>query len=252
VPLPGDLDGSLKGEGHSERIDPTAVPPGVLTVHRVRYEFAAPYCRDKRVLDVACGAGYGSDLLAGIARRVAALDVDLRAAAHARTCYRHTGLWFTVGDASNLPFGDASFDTVVSFETIEHLAEIPQYLGEVRRVLSPGGVYLVSTPRARRSTQRPTNPHHVVEFSAEDFMALLRAHFRDVEPYGQARVQGRAHYWLQKLDVFHLRRFVPSRLRHTVDSKLGTTPFENMEPSDQTIVKGDVKRAEYLVAVCRG
>jgi SAM-dependent methyltransferase len=251
VPLPGDLDGSLKGEGHSERIDPTTVPIGVLTVHRVRYEFALPYCRGKRVLDVACGAGYGSDLLAGVARRVTGLDVDVGAAAHARTHYPRERLWFTVGDAGRLPFGDASFDAVVSFETIEHLAEIPRYLGEVRRVLAPGGVFIVSTPRVRRTTQWPKNPHHVVEFSAGEFVALLRAEFRDVEAYGQARVQSRAHYLLQKLDILHLRRFVPSRLRHTVDSKLGTTPLEEMRSRDQVIVKGNPARSEYVVAVCR-
>jgi 2-polyprenyl-3-methyl-5-hydroxy-6-metoxy-1,4-benzoquinol methylase len=252
VPLPGDLDGSLRGGGHSERIDPSIVPSGVFTVHRVRYEFAAPYCRDKRVLDVACGAGYGSDLLAGVARGVTGLDVDVGAVAHARSHYRQEGLSFAVGDACRLPFDDANFDTVVSFETIEHLAEIPQHLGEVRRVLAPGGVYMVSTPRARRTTRRPKNPHHLVEFSAGDFVALLSAHFRDVEAYGQARVQSRAHLWLQKLDFFHLRRFVPSRLRHMVDSKLATTPFEEMRPRDQVIVKRDVERAEYLLAVCRG
>jgi len=65
------------------------------------------------------------------------------------------------------------------------------------------------------------------------------------------RVQSRAHRWLQKLDVFHLRRFVPSRLRHTVDSKVGTTPFEEMGPRDQTIVKGDPGRSEYIVTVCQ-
>jgi SAM-dependent methyltransferase len=251
MPRPVDLDGSLKGGGHSERIDPTVVPPGVLTVHRVRYEFAAPYCRDKRVLDVACGVGYGSDLLAGVARGVTGLDVDVGAAAHARSHYRHEGLSFAVGDACRLPFDDENFDTVVSFETIEHLPRIPQYLGEVRRVLAPGGFFLVSTPRARRTTRRPQNPHHVVEFSAGDFVALLSGHFGSVEVYGQVRVQSRAHYWLQRLDVFRLRRFVPSRLRHAVDSRLGTTPFEEMRPRDQVIVREDVERAEYLITVCR-
>lgn len=250
MPLSVDLDGSLKGEGHSERIDPTIVPIGVLTVHRVRYEFAVPYCRGKRVLDVACGAGYGSDMLVGVARCVMGLDLDVGAAAHARTHYRHEGLRFTVGDAVRLPFRDANFDAVVSFETIEHLAEIPRYLGEVRRVLAPGGVYIVSTPRARRTTRRPKNPHHSVEFSAGDFVVLLRAHFRDVEAYGQARVQSGAHHWLQSFDVFHLRRFVPARLRHAVDSRLGTTPFEEMVARDQAVVKGDLRGAEYVIAVC--
>jgi SAM-dependent methyltransferase len=251
VPLPGDLDGSLKGEGHSERIDPTIVPPGVLTVHRVRYEFAAPYCRDKSVLDLACGAGYGSDLLAGVARRVVGLDVDVGAAAHARSHYRQVGLWFTVGDAGRLPFGNASFDAVISFETIEHLAEIPQYLSEVRRVLALDGVYLVSTPRVQRTTRRPKNPHHLVEFSARDLVGLLSGYFSAIEVYGQRRVQSRTHFWLQRLDVFRLRHFAPGWLRHAVDARLGTVPFEDMDHRDQAFVKGDLRRAEYVVAVCQ-
>jgi len=250
MPLPGELDGSLKGGGHSERIDPTTVPPGVLTVHRARYEFAAPYCRGKTVLDAACGAGYGSDLLASVARCVVGLDVDLRATVHAATHYRRGGLCFAAGDATSLPFSDANFDTVVSFETIEHLPDIEKYLDEIRRVLVPGGIYLVSTPRVKRTTRKPENPYHLVEFSAGDFAALLSRYFSSIEVWGQRRAQSRTHYWLQRLDVIHLRRVVPSCLRHAVDSALGTTPFEEMQPRDQLIVKGDIRGAEYVVAVC--
>jgi SAM-dependent methyltransferase len=246
-----DLDGSLKGDGHSERIDPGTVPIGVLSVHRVRYEFAMPDCRDKKVLDVACGAGYGSDLLAGVARSVTGLDVDVGAVSHARSHYRKPGLSFAVGDAMRMPFSDANFDAVVSFETIEHLPDIEKYLTEVRRVLAPRGVCLVSTPRARRTTHRPRNPHHLIEFSAEDFVALLSAHFGSVEVFGQGRAQGRAHRWLQRLDVFHLRRLVARRFRYAVDAALGTTPFEEMQPRDQVIAKGGLGAAEYLVSVCR-
>lgn len=245
-----DLDGSLRGDGHSERIDPGSVPIGVLTVHRARYEFAMPYCWDKKVLDVACGAGYGSDLLAAVARSVTGLDVEVGAVSHARSHYRGPDLGFAVGDAMGMPFGDGCFDAVVSFETIEHLPDIEKYLTEVRRVLTPRGVYLVSTPRARRTTHRPANPYHLIEFSAEDFVTLLSAHFANVEIFGQMRVQGRAHRWLQRLDVFHLRRLVPRRFRYAVDAALGTTPLEEMQPRDQVIAKNDLGRAEYVVAVC--
>jgi ubiquinone/menaquinone biosynthesis C-methylase UbiE len=250
VPQSGDFDGSRRGGGHSERIDPTSVPVGVLTVHRVRYEFAVPYCRGKRVLDAACGAGYGSDLLASIARRVTGLDLDFGATVHARSHYRRAGLGFALGDAMDLPFADASFDAIVSFETIEHLPDVERYLREVHRVLVPGGRYLVSTPQMKRTTRRPKNPHHVVEFSAKDFVSLLSANFSNVEVWGQKRVQTRAHRWLQRLDVAHLRRFVPNRLRKAADSALGTTPFEEMQQRDQVIAQGDLGRADYIVAVC--
>ena len=252
MPLPGDLDGSLKGEGHSERIDPTIVPTGVLTVHRVRYEFAVPYCRGKRVLDVACGAGYGSDLLAGVARRVTGLDVDSAPPCTRERHYRQEGLWFTVGDAGRLAFWGRKL----------------RRRGFLRDHRTPGGDPAVPwrsppCPCARRRLPRLDTSGETDDATAEESSPrcrVFRGGFRgapagaiqgSLKLTGRARVQSRAHYWLQKLDVLHLRRFVPSRLRHAVDSKLGTTPFEEMQPRDQMIVKGNPAQAEYIVAVCR-
>lgn len=250
-PVGDDLDGSVKGCGHAERIDPVAVVPGILSLHRIRYEFAKPFCAGKEVLDIACGAGYGTKALAGVARRVVGVDVDDTAIRFAGRHDGGAGGHYFVGDAMALPFADGSFDVVVSFETIEHLPNIPRYLAEIRRVLRPHGVYLVSTPRVRTTTYRPRNPHHTVEYAPRDFEALLTRYFGSIELYGQVRVQSASHYWLQRLDVFRLRRFVPSRLRYRLDRKLATVPFEEMDVTDQKIVKGDLHRASDMVGVCR-
>ncbi len=248
--FPFDLEGRKKGGGQVQRIDPIAVPQGILSVHQVRYEFAKKYCAGKAVLDVASGAGYGSALLAEVAESVVGADLDQEAVNFARCSYRRSNLVYRVEDAQALSFESAFFDTVVSFETIEHLSDIPRYLNEVRRVLKPGGIYVVSTPKVRRTTKKPKNPHHTVEFSNEDFRALLRKYFHVVELHGQVRVQGRVHYWLQKLDVVGLRHYIPSELRRTIDRTLGTVPFEDMRLSDQKIVREDLKRAHDMIAVC--
>ena len=248
--LTPDLEGRRRGNGQVERINPGGVPQGILSLHKVRYEFAKKYCAGKSVLDVACGAGYGSALLAEVAASVIGADIDEETVNYARSSYRRDNLAYRVEDAQALSFESASFDSVVSFETIEHLSDIPRYLNEVQRVLKLGGMYVVSTPKVRRTTKKPKNPHHTVEYSAEDFRALLREYFHVVELHGQVRVQGRVHYWLQKLDVVGLRHYIPSELRWTIDRKLGTAPFEEMELADQKIVREDLKRAHDMIAVC--
>ena len=140
---------------------------------------------------------------------------------------------------------------IVSFETIVHLSGIPQYLREVRRLLSPLGTYIVSTPKVGRTNRRPSNPHHTVEFSVSDFRELLEKHFTSVELYGQVRMQSFVHRWVQNLDLFSLRRFLPSAARRDLSRAVGTTSFENMTLSDQRIVKGQLRHAHYIVAVCR-
>jgi ubiquinone/menaquinone biosynthesis C-methylase UbiE len=244
------IKGGHKAQGQVERINPEGVPRGILSLHKVRYEFAKKYSAGKSVLDVACGAGYGSAMLAEVAAYVIGADLDEGALNYARCSYQRDNLAYRIEDTQALSFEDATFDAVVSFETVEHLSDISRYLEEVHRVLKPGGSFIVSTPKVRKTTKRPKNPHHAVEFSEEDFRALLEQYFPAVEMYGQMRIQGNLHYWLQKLDFLHLRHFVPVRLRYRIDQRLGTSPFEEMEPSDQRIVKGDLRRAHNMIALC--
>jgi ubiquinone/menaquinone biosynthesis C-methylase UbiE len=109
--------------------------------HLQRYIFTLDLVTKKRVLDLACGEGYGSFLISGAAKQVIGVDVSDVAVRHATTKYakKHGNLKFQKCSATNLPFQDGSFDVVVSFETIEHLAEQMQMVAEIRRVLSPQG-----------------------------------------------------------------------------------------------------------------
>ncbi len=156
--------------------------------HWHRYHFAASLARNRRVLDVACGEGYGSALLSIGAREVVGVDAAVEAIAHARATYGHLDhLRFLQGDCAALPFADASFDIVVSFETIEHISAQREFLGEVRRVLAPQGVLLLSSPnKAEYSDRRGySNPYHVAELYRDELRELLGGFFPHAVWYRQ-------------------------------------------------------------------
>ena len=115
--------------------------------HLHRYAFAAQWSHGARILDAACGEGYGSALLAGAADSVTGVDISAEAIQHARRRYGHLeNLQFETADCTSLPFGDGEFDQVVSFETLEHLAGQEALLAEFRRVLKHDGFLIISSP----------------------------------------------------------------------------------------------------------
>jgi ubiquinone/menaquinone biosynthesis C-methylase UbiE len=141
------------------------------------------------VLDFACGTGYGVGLLqAAGGARVVGLDRALDAVLHAREHYGNDAAQFAAGDATQLPFRTEAFDLVVCMETIEHVSEVDQLLGELRRVLRRSGTILFSTPnKALHSpnSERPMNPYHVVEYTLEQFRDVLRPYFAVERMLGQ-------------------------------------------------------------------
>jgi SAM-dependent methyltransferase len=150
--------------------------------HVHRYAFARRYAAGRRVLDAACGEGYGSAILAGAAREVVGVDIDPATVAHARASYASVrNLSFVEGSAAKLPLPDASVDLVVSFETIEHLeaGDQPRMLAEFARVLADGGALVLSAPnRPEYSESRGyVNPFHRHEHDRAELDRLLDAHF---------------------------------------------------------------------------
>jgi SAM-dependent methyltransferase len=148
--------------------------------HYHRYAFAQPIARGRRVLDAACGEGYGSALVASAAASVLGLDVSGQAIAHARARYVQPKLRFDQADVTALDhLPAASFDLILSFETLEHLHAQETMLQGFRRLLAPGGLLLVSTPDKRNYTDIPQfhNEHHVRELYREEFESLLAGIF---------------------------------------------------------------------------
>jgi len=145
--------------------------------HLARYAFAGTYVNGNRVLDIACGTGYGSALLRSYgAASIAGVDISLNGLEFAHAHYQALGINFAQADALMTPFPAASFDIVVSFETIEHLEQPHAFLREIHRLLRPGGVLICSSPNKRvysLGLVRPINPYHVREFTVREFSQLL-------------------------------------------------------------------------------
>ena len=154
-----------------ERMLPESSSLVVFWEHVYRYAFALPFARGKTVLDIACGAGYGTAALgrAGAAR-VIGVDISEAACQHARSIY---GIEAMVGDASAIPLADDSVNLVVSFETIEHVPKPATFLQECRRVLKPGGRIILSTPN--RDIYRKLCPENQFHCSEMDFTQLAHA-----------------------------------------------------------------------------
>jgi SAM-dependent methyltransferase len=175
-----------------ERVIPGLVDPDLLNEHVARYRFAARlaegFVEHPRVLDAGCGTGYGTAELANAAT-VVGIDISADAVVHARRLFSRSGVHFIQGACESLPFAGESFDLVVAFEVIEHLAGWGQMLSEACRVLRPSGVLLVSTPNKgwyneSRAAAGP-NPYHVREFEYAEFEAALQATFPHVRLWTQ-------------------------------------------------------------------
>lgn len=160
--------------------------------HYHRYCFARDFCCDLDVLDVASGEGYGSALLAGVARSVTGVELDPSSVQHATENYGRPNLRYLNGDAQAMPVGDASVDVVVSFETLEHLPDQARFLAEIRRVLRPGGLLMISTPdrTVYSAPGADPNPFHVLELTPPEFQALLQDRFSHVSMLVQRPVLG--------------------------------------------------------------
>ena len=156
--------------------------------HWHRYHFAAQFAKGMRVVDAACGEGYGSALLARDAASVVGADISPEAVAHARAAYAGTArLSFVQAPCTKLPLPDESADLFVSFETVEHILEQEEFLDEIARVLAPDGILLLSCPNKREYSDRRDyrNEFHVKELYRDELAALVARRFRHARWYGQ-------------------------------------------------------------------
>ena len=158
--------------------------------HYQRYYSALPLVRGKKVLDAACGEGYGTALLAKAAAHVTGIDISPDAIARAKGSYSQEGrVRFIEGSIAELPLEDYSIDVVVSFETIEHVPEDIQhkFLDEIARVLKKDGFLIMSTPNKEVYSDRPgyRNEFHVKEFYREEFLGFLKGRFSRVSLFHQ-------------------------------------------------------------------
>lgn len=177
-----------------ERLVPGQVDVDLWNEHFSRYSFAARLARRKRVLDIGCGMGYGTAELAKLAQSATGIDVSEEAVAGAAQAYTAPNLSYLPASATDLPFDDKSFDLIVAFEVIEHLTEWRKLLEQARRLLSPAGQFIVSTPNklyyAESRRLSGPNPYHVYEFEFEEFRTALKEFFPSVTIFVQNHLEG--------------------------------------------------------------
>jgi ubiquinone/menaquinone biosynthesis C-methylase UbiE len=148
--------------------------------HWLRYKYIREHLTTERVLDIACGSGYGSYYLSlNNNLEVIGADVSSDSINKAKKNYQKDNLKFQVANALSLPFADDSFTTVVSLETIEHFDVSDQklYLRELKRVLKPAGKLWLSTPNSEASKHQ--NPWHLKELNFLELQDLLAKNFRN-------------------------------------------------------------------------
>jgi SAM-dependent methyltransferase len=231
--------------------------------HRSRYRFAERFVAGKSVLDIACGTGFGTDMLARMgATHVTGCDAFPSAVLEARREFRSKEIRFVAADGTRLPFANASFDAVVSFETLEHIAQGEDFVRELRRVLRPGGTLLLSTPNVAITSQYPRNPFHLHEYTASELSELLSRYFRRVEIRGQllgpkyrvapflpGRDRARSGFDHVRLVVWKLMNRLPFRAKDSLSRAFLGRHFYPTEEDYQFLLELD--EAPVLLATCR-
>lgn len=213
---------------------------------------------ERCVLDLSCGTGYGSDYLGARAGRIVGIDCDACVVAKCRADYPRSNVAFLAMDACALAFRTASFDCIVSQDTIEHVQDDSRFVSEVIRVLKPGGMLVIFTPHGKGRGIPPTDPYHVREYTPDEFKTLLQPHFATVRWYGRRqghrlRTAERSMDRVRKFDSVGLRNCVPRPIRHWLGSVMsrvqGGPALHELGPDDIEYREG-VADDTNLIGVC--
>jgi SAM-dependent methyltransferase len=249
-----------------QRDQPADVPPLALTGertlpdvpeenywyrrHLVVYQWIAARVGGLRVIDMACGEGYGSNVLAGGAASVVGVDANPEAHEHARLRYQRANLRFERGLIETF---SAPADVVVFLQTIEHLQDPGAALEHFRGLVGAGGAVYLSTPNvltlAPKGARRSDNPWHVHEYRGHEFERLCREHFASVALFGLFHARKlRVHELALRLgwDAVHPRVGLTERFYGRFTPAISASDFA-LRPRGQA----DLDRALDFVAVCR-
>ena len=219
-----------------ERMVPELTEFDTFWEHIYRYRFACQFVAGRRVLDIACGEGYGAHALSRAgSSNVIGVDISAEACQHAHLKY---GLDARRGNAIDIPLPSGSVDVVVSFETIEHISEPGRFLAECRRVLASKGMLVISTPnKAVYAESREANPFHCHEMTEEEFVQALGAQFRSIKIYSQRpkavawwspRVLATQRPWARHIPGYYRLRkaFMPRIATDCLDSRIRSSAVE--------------------------
>ena len=245
--------------------------------HITRYIFAEKYVKNRVVLDVGCGCGYGTQRLSQYATEIAGIDISTDAIDYCNSNHARGNINFKKMDCYHMDFPKNYFDVVVSFEVIEHLEDQVRYLDEIFRVLKEGGIFIVSTPNIVKFG-KTNNPYHVNELDLDSFASLLKRYCTKVDLFGQKideTVLLNAKVKVLKSELRELKhemsniygllakslipKVLKAFLKRTVfngyarkneeNEKLSASSYP-MLMSDISITDKNISNSEYLIAVC--
>ena len=162
-----------------ERLIPGKTEFALLEQHVARYRFALDYAKEARVLDAACGVGYGCFILSTAAREVIGIDKSPEAVEYAKRNFSTPKIKFEVADILSMPFAMESFDLAVAFEIFEHVKDSSKFLNELKRIVKKNGKIILSTPNSAYLKSSVENPFHLREYNLDELRSAISFVFQD-------------------------------------------------------------------------
>ncbi|MEM9326069.1 MAG: class I SAM-dependent methyltransferase [Bacteroidota bacterium] len=186
------------------------------------YYLAIPYINGD-LLELGCGEGRGVELIAPKAASYAAIDKIQAVIDQLQENYPQHD--FRQGHFPPLPYDNESFDSIVSFQVIEHVKKDELFLEEIHRLLRPGGVALLTTPNIKMTLTR--NPWHIREYTADQLEAMARKYFENVDMKGVAgNEKVMSYYEENKASVARITRFDFLNLQYRLPAALLRIPYD--------------------------
>lgn len=214
--------------------------------HLFPYEHFKELLQNKDVLEIGCGEGYGTNVLSGNVKSIIGIDVDAKIIEHAKGKYVASNCHFSTYDGRRLPFPDASFDSVVSFQVIEHVQDDAQFVREIYRILRPAGIAVITTPNRKyrlKPGQKPWNRFHIREYLGAELKKLFQGTFDNVDLKGIRaidEIQNHEHKMakggFQRYDYFNLRHLVPESLKPVIRKTLRSAMAMGTRPNKDELV----------------
>ena len=224
-----------------ERFDPGEQRGRIAYEHLHRYAICQDQVKGKRVLDIACGTGYGSAILASTAAEVTGVDISAEAVGIAQSRFSLPNLTYQIANCFALPFPDGAFDIVVANEMIEHVADHDALIREAKRVLAPDGALLVSTPNKPIYNRfRTPNVFHISEVDLAEFASELQAQFAHVQLTGTRMALVSIAFGLD--DKAHASGKGVAKIYGSDMSRSGRPQVDNKDVA--------LEDPEYILAIC--
>jgi len=232
-------------ENTGERIILEKETPLMIARHFCSYRFVKEYVRNKQLLDIGCGEGYGTYYLASFAKEIVGIDYDKAIIDYAKKKYQRDNLTFYATDVKDLANFDNRFDVICSFQTIEHIRNVKLFLENIKNILSDNGIFICSTPNkldASPHSDTPLNKFHIKEYFLDEFKELLKSHFKEIDLFGLKR-RRRLNFYrrLKKLGLFN---FLPVSINPV------RRFYERIDCDDFIIRKDNINTALDFIAIC--